>query len=162
MNRERLFSSVNILVFSFQCHSQLNHFTWEMISAFIFSDWLMSPGCCQIRLCHPIFPTTRPATSSKCAEWKQANPLQLGRRKASSWAEWKIRSWMHGFRKQIHKMPTWLKSLANQSQCCSTVLIIFVPATYATYHNLIIFFNGNRLIATRNILHTKIKRNLLA
>lgn len=98
------FSLVNILGFSFQYCSQWNHFTWEMICSFIFSDWLMSPGYCQIRICYPIFPTTRLATGSKVCWMKGGKSrFQLSSWGLSSRVEWKIRSWMDGFRKQIKK-----------------------------------------------------------
>lgn len=136
-------SQVHILVFSFQYYSQLNHFIWEMICSFIFSDWLMSPGCCQIRICYPKYsPQQDLPLAQKYAEWKKANP-------DSSWAVGKHHHGLNGksgvecsFRKQNFfpkKVPKQLKILANQMQCCGTVLIICVPIIYVTDHNLIIF-----------------------
>ena len=101
-NCKHVFSSVNILVFSFQYCSQSKHFIWEMICSFIFSDWLMSPGCCQIRICYPKYsPQQDLPLVQKYAEWKKANP-------DSSWAVGKHHHGLNGksgvecsFRKQI-------------------------------------------------------------
>lgn len=104
MNCTCVFSLVTILVFSFQYYSQSNHFIWEMICSFIFSDWLMSPGCCQIRICYPKYsPQEDLPLVQKCTEWKKAGP-------DSSWAVGKHHLGLNGksgvecsFGKQIFK-----------------------------------------------------------
>lgn len=105
----------------------------------------MSPGCCQIRICYPKYsPQQDLPLVQKYAEWKKAHP-------DSSWAVGKHHHGLNGksgvecsFRKQIFffffkKVPKQLKILANQKQCCGTVLITCVSITYSTGHNLIIF-----------------------
>lgn len=140
MNCKRIFSLVNILVFSFQYYPQWNHFTWEMIPSFIFSDWLMSLGCCQIRICYPMFLTTGRATGSKVCWGEEGEPIPAERSGSTimGWMEnqeLNVRFW----KTDLKKVPTCLKVPTNQKQCCGTALIIFVPATYAIYHNHFLF-----------------------
>lgn len=78
-----VFSLVTVLDFSFQYSSQLNHSIWKMTGWFIFSDWLMSPGCCQIWTCHPQNSLPALPLVQKCAPWEKANP-------GSGWAAGKL------------------------------------------------------------------------
>lgn len=94
----------------------------------------MSLGCCQIKICYPMFLTTSRATGSKVC-WRpegEAIPAERSGSTITGWMEnqeLNVRFWNTHFK----KVPTCLKVLTNQKQCCGTALIIFVPATYAIY-----------------------------
>lgn len=166
MNCTCVFNLVSIFMASFQYYSQSNHLLWEMICSLIFSDWLMSPGCCQIRICYPKYsPQEDLLLVQKCVEWKQASP-------DSSWAVGRHHLGLNGksgvectvLENRFFKTANMVKNPNRPKE------VLWYSTNYTCAYNLwhrpssynFASFYGNRLMATRKILHTKIKRSLLA